>query len=148
MDCGGIADAPLPMIEPIAAVVAGVSGCVPGAAPFACKIYATMLIASSSPSDPGSVKGIVVRLRLKRSLAVRSRHAFAKLTPVRGGASLLPFMSGKWQAAHLVWYVARPAVANAVSADTRVWSETAIKSARTQNSPVMSGESSAWTVTE
>jgi hypothetical protein len=99
------------MIVPIMAVAAGVSGCVPGAAPFAWKIYATMLTASSSLSEPGSVKGIVVRIRLKRSLAARSRHAFAKFTPVRGGASLLPFMSGKWQVAHLTWYVARPAVA-------------------------------------
>src|SRR5258708_34226848 len=70
-----------------------------------------MFTASSSVSEPGSVKGIVVRMRLKRSLAARSRHAFAKFTPVRGGASLLPFMSGKWQVAHLTWYVARPAVA-------------------------------------
>jgi hypothetical protein len=47
--------------------------------------------------------GIVFRMRVKRSLAGRLRHVFMKFAPASGGASNVPFMSGKWQLAQVAW---------------------------------------------
>jgi len=47
--------------------------------------------------------GIDVRMRVKRSLVGRLRHMFIKLTPDSGGASKVPFRSGKWHAAQVDW---------------------------------------------
>ena len=82
---------------PIGTIVSAVSACVPAVAPFACRINATRLTASWSLSEPGLLIGIVLRMRVKRSLVGRLRHVFMKLAPASGGASKVPFMSGKWQ---------------------------------------------------
>ena len=68
-------------------------------------------MASCSLSEPGFDSGIVPRMRVKRSLAVRVRHVFMKLAPARGGASNVPSRLGKWQLAQVDWYAARPAAA-------------------------------------
>src|SRR4029077_16311888 len=77
--CGcSIATSPL-ATAPIGTAVVGVSARVPAGAPLACRINATILTEDWSPIEPGLSAGIVYRMRLNRSLVVRSRQAVMKL---------------------------------------------------------------------
>jgi hypothetical protein len=57
-------------------------------------MYATILTAAGSLSEPGLSAGIVFRMRMNNSLVGRLPQALRKFAPFRGGASKLPLRSG------------------------------------------------------